>query len=344
MFEQTTTGPTAAEQPAAVRLGKDFDLSAFNTFGLRSRADYGTVVSHLDQVPHLVDQAAALGLRLIILGRGSNVLLRERIGNVVAVMAAKGRSVVEQSDCTLIKACAGEDWPTLVEWATSSGYWGLENLAGIPGTVGAAPVQNIGAYGVELADRIHSLEAYDVVEKRSMSFGLADCNFDYRQSRFKQEAGRYVILSVTLSLPNPWRPTLGYAGLDAFECAPTAPAIMERILALRHAKLPDWRLLGNAGSFFHNPVVAADTAECFPGSIRYLQPDGRFKISAAWLIEHCGFKGYRVGAAGVHAQHALVLVNYGGATRFQVSELKGRIREAVQDRFGIQLTQEPVDI
>lgn len=223
------------------------------------------------------------------------------------------------------------------------GLAGLENLAGIPGTVGAASVQNIGAYGLELADCFHTLTAYDVEERVIRSFGRRECGFGYRQSIFKG-AGRYIILDATLALPQPWRPILSYSGLDMLPETVSPRGAMERVLTLRREKLPDWRTLGNAGSFFHNPVVTPQVAERIPAMPRYPQADGSVKLSAAWLIEDCGLKGYREGKAGVYDRHALIIVNHGGATFADVSGLASTIRSAVMERFGIALVQEPIAI
>ncbi len=315
----------------------DFDLSQSNTFGLVSRARYGAIVASVDDLAELAAFAKSRALPLKIIGGGSNIILRERIEGVVGLMAFKGRKV----DGQIITAQAGEDWPPFVEWTVSLGLGGLENLAGIPGTVGAAPVQNIGAYGLELADRFHSLQAYDLETSDVVTLHRDDCQFAYRQSAFKQ-TDRYIILSVTLELPSPWQPIVNYSGLDTLEGELTPEIIMNRVLALRGSKLPDWRTLGNAGSFFHNPIVETDFAESIEGAPRYPQADGTAKLSAAWLIQSCGLKGIREGNAGVFENHALILVNHGGATYGDVAALTERIKGEVKDRFGITLTQEPL--
>lgn len=322
----------------------NYDLTAHNTFGLVSHARYAGQVTSVAELEELADFAAAEGLPLRIIGGGSNLLLRGRIDAVVAIMAMKGRAVATREDGrVLVTAQAGEDWSEFVAWTVGQGLGGLENLAGIPGTVGAAPIQNIGAYGIELKDRFEALTAYDVVDRKLRTFGREDCRFSYRQSIFKT-TDRYVVLDVTFALPQPWRPVLDYKGLDSLSADASAREIMDRVLELRREKLPDWRVLGNAGSFFHNPVVRADVAAGIAGGPRYPQADGTLKLSAAWLIEACGLKGVREGRAGVHAGHALIIVNHGGATFDEVSRLASTITATVRERFGIDLVQEPITI
>ncbi|HWJ88829.1 MAG TPA: UDP-N-acetylmuramate dehydrogenase [Pelagibacterium sp.] len=322
----------------------NFDLSDRNTLGLSSLARHGGLVTSHEDVERLDALAAAQDLPLRIIGGGSNVVLKPQLDAVVAVMAMKGRAISRTQDGTvLVCAQAGEDWPQLVQWTVDQGLGGLESLAGIPGTVGAAPVQNIGAYGLELADRFHSLTAYDLEDKRIRSFSRDACGFGYRQSLFKA-APRYVILDVTLALPQPWRPILTYRGLDTLSADLTPAEISAQVLRLRGEKLPDWRQLANAGSFFHNPVVDAEKAAAITGAPRFPQADGRVKLSAGWLIEACGLKGHRVGAAGIYDHHALIVVNHGGASFADVSALATTVRSAVQERFGIGLIQEPITL
>lgn len=328
---------------AATGLVADFDLAPWNTMGLASRAAFGAVATSVEQLVDLAGQARAQGLPFHVVGQGSNLLLRPHIEGVVAVMATRGISVDDSApDTILVTAQAGESWSELVEWTVSQGMPGLENLAGIPGTVGAAPVQNIGAYGLELADRFHSLSAWDLAEQRTRRFDGPDCGFVYRNSVFKQAAGRYVVLEVTLALPRQWTPVLGYAGLRELPPDSDTLTIMRHVLAIRASKLPDWRQQGNAGSFFHNPVVTPAVADAIEGGPRFPHPDG-VKLSAAWLIDACGFKGHVLGNAGVSDRHALVLVNRGGATYAEIAQLAATIREAVRARFGVTLTQEPLE-
>lgn len=327
----------------------DFDLSARNTLALRARSLFGAEIRQAEDIPALIDLGAARDLPLRILGGGSNVVLSEAFDGVTAVMAIGGRRVLsDDRDGTIIEAGAGEGWSDLVGWSVGQGLGGLENLVSIPGTVGAAPVQNIGAYGAELADFFHSLTAYDRTERRVVSMDRDACGFGYRDSTFKRQPDRYVITSVRLRLPKPWTPNLGFAGLaDLGEQAGLAPAdVMARVAAIRASKLPDWRLEPNAGSFFQNPVVPADQAAAivaeFPEAPNFPQPDGRRKLSAAWLIEKSGLKGFRLGAAGTSERHALVVVNRGGASAADIAGLADHIKATVQGRFGVMLHVEPV--
>ncbi|MEN3794092.1 UDP-N-acetylmuramate dehydrogenase [Fulvimarina sp. MAC3] len=331
--------------PKTVDVQVGFDLTPRNTLGLAAKARFGALVKEADEIEPLVRFAESEQLPLVVLGGGSNVVLGPEIEAVIAVFVSKGRKIERRDDGSiLLTAQAGEDWPDLVRWSVEQGFGGLENLAGIPGTVGAAPVQNIGAYGVELADRFEALTAFDRVEKRFCVFRKADCRFRYRQSAFKDEPGRYIIAEVTFRLPGDWRPILGYSGLDRLPETADPKTIMERVLALRGGKLPDWRLIGNAGSFFHNPIVSQDVADGIEGVPKYPQADGAVKLSAGWLIESCGLKGYRSGKAGVYENHALILVNHGQADANDIDALSRIIRTAVEDRYGIVLHQEPLDI
>lgn len=329
----------------AVQLSANFDLSGRNTLALPSRASYGAIITNAAQVEECVDLAAGLGMPLYVIGGGSNLVLGEDIEAFVAVMATKGKQIVSLPDERLgVRAQAGEDWSDFVAWTIAEGLSGLENLAGIPGTVGAAPVQNIGAYGLELKDRFHSLTAYDVVESTYRVFTGAECNFRYRHSIFKEHRDRYIVTEVTFALPEPWQPILGYPGLDALPSSSDAKEIFERVLAVRASKLPDWRDLPNAGSFFHNPIVSAEKAREIDGGPRFPQPDGKVKLSAAWLIDACGLKGTREGQAGIYDHHALIVVNHGGATCRDIVALATRVKAAVFERFGVELVQEPLNL
>ncbi len=328
---------------STVPLIADLDLGANNTLGLASRARFGAVLRDASGIEALVDAAAEKQLPLHVLGGGSNVVLRPFIEALVVRMATSGRFIEDAGDETLVTAAAGEDWPSIVAWTVAQGLAGLENLAGIPGTVGAAPIQNIGAYGLELAQRFKSLTAYDTVTRQRRVFAREECRFEYRDSLFKRERGRFIVLDVTLSLPKSWKPNLGYAGLDTLPATSDAATVMARVLAIRGSKLPDWRKIGNAGSFYHNPVVAADVADRIAGAPRYKAAGGMVKLPAAWLIEACGLKGAREGQAGIYEKHALVIVNHGGARHEDIVKLAARIKDAVRARFGIELVQEPLD-
>lgn len=327
----------------------DFDLSARNTLALKARSRFGLVLEAPEDVPAAFALSAKHGFALRILGGGSNVVLSSEFDGLTALVAFKGRRILEETDeYVRVEATAGEAWNDLVAFTVDAGFGGIENLALIPGTVGAAPVQNIGAYGAELADVFDSLTAYDSMTGEVTEFSREDCGFAYRDSRFKQQAGRYVVLSLRLKLPKPWRPNLGFAGLSELSGRDDlSPAVvMDQVIALRQSKLPDWRITPNAGSFFQNPIVATEQVEPilaeFPKAPNYAQPDGRAKLSAGWLIEQSGLKGFRMGPAGISERHALVVVNHGGATADDISALAAHIRATVQARFGVELHQEPV--
>ncbi|HEY0824049.1 MAG TPA: UDP-N-acetylmuramate dehydrogenase, partial [Ramlibacter sp.] len=259
-----------------------------------------------------------------------------------------------------LEAGAGENWHDFVDWTLDQGFGGLENLALIPGTVGASPVQNIGAYGVELQDRFESLDAIDLMTGREFTLDATQCAFGYRDSVFKHSpardsdfglAGRALILRVRVRLPKPWKPVLGYLDLqrkvtETGIAEPSARQVYDWVCAIRTAKLPDPRVIGNAGSFFKNPTVTPEQCQDIiardPNIVHYPMPDGTVKLAAGWLIDACGWKGKSVGQAGVYEKQALVLVNRGGATGGEVVTLARAIQTSVYERFGIRLEPEPV--
>ena len=325
----------------------DFDLSSRNTLALRARSRLGVIISNVAQLPELLALARAERLPLRILGGGSNVVLAPEFDGVTAMMDLRGRTVIgDDADGVTLEVAAGETWHELVAWTVAQGFGGIENLALIPGTVGAAPVQNIGAYGAELADVLEQVTAYDRATGSEVVLNREQCRFAYRDSLFKQVPDRYVVLSVRLRLPRPWVPNLGFAGLSDLGGAVTPQAVMDRVVALRTSKLPDWRVNPNAGSFFQNPIVAPDVAQRvldeFPTAPAFPQADGRLKLSAGWLIERAGLKGFRMGPVGMSERHALVVVNHGGAVQADVATLAGHVKDVVETRFGVRLHEEPV--
>lgn len=327
----------------------DYDLTDRNTLALRARSKFGVEIKDAEALPALFETAKALGLPVRILGGGSNVVLAPEYDGITAIMALKGRRVVEVSDeAAIIEVAAGEVWHDLVTWTVDQGLGGIENLALIPGTVGAAPVQNIGAYGAELADFLDTLTAFDRVTGTLRVLGRVECAFAYRDSIFKHEPNRYVVLSVRLRLKRAWTPNLNFAGLSDLADAPelTPKSVMERVISLRTSKLPDWRIEPNAGSFFHNPIVSAELArpviEAFPSAPNFPQANGKTKLSAGWLIENSGLKGFSMENAGISARHALVVVNLGGADQSDIAQLAGHVKQTVFDKFGIALYEEPI--
>ena len=326
-------------------------LKPFNTFGIDVKARYFTQAHSDEDVREALAQARQRELAVHVIGGGSNLLLTRDIDAVVLHMASRGRRVMsDDGDRVVVEAQAGEPWHPFVQWSLAQGYCGLENLSLIPGTVGAAPMQNVGAYGVEIKDVFAGLTALDRETGELRDFSLEDCAFGYRDSVFKRNPGRWLILRVRFALSHelqahldygPVRQRLAEQGVEQ----PTAQAISDAICSIRREKLPDPAELGNAGSFFKNPVVSAELVERirsqYPGVVAYPQADGQVKLAAGWLIEQAGWKGYREGDAGVHRLQSLVLVNYGQASGAQVHALAQRIQADILERFGVALEMEP---
>jgi UDP-N-acetylmuramate dehydrogenase len=332
-------------------------LRDHNSFGLPALARTLVRITSDADVRRVVDDPEWGRAPKFVLGGGSNLVLTKDLDAVVLKVEVRGlRLVAQQPDAWIVEAGAGERWHDTVAWTLAQGWPGLENLALIPGSVGAAPVQNIGAYGVELKDRFHSLDAVDLVTGRSVTLDAAACRFGYRDSVFKHEgfgglAGKSVITRVRFRLPRPWQPVLGYLDLERKRAEtgiadPDAQTLFDWVCAIRRAKLPDPAVIGNAGSFFKNPVVSAEQCRDIigrdPEVVHYPLPDGRCKLAAGWLIDACGWKGKTVGRAGVYEKQALVLVNRGGASGAEVLTLARAIQESVYGRFGIRLEPEPV--
>jgi UDP-N-acetylmuramate dehydrogenase len=329
------------------------NLRALNAFGLPAQARTLVRITGDAVVRRLLAHPELGRAPKFVLGGGSNVLLTRDVEEVVLKVEVMGRRLVEERrDAWIIEAGGGENWHDVVAWTVNQGFPGLENLALIPGTVGAAPVQNIGAYGVELKDRFESLDAVDLVTGRSVRLDASMCRFGYRDSVFKHAlAGKSVITRVRFRLPRPWAPVLGYLDLERkmHETgigAPSPRQVFDWVCDIRRAKLPDPAALGNVGSFFKNPVVTADQCRDIigrdPEIVHYPLPDGSVKLAAGWLIDACGWKGKSIGRAGVYEKQALVLVNRGGASGAEVMTLARAIQESVYGRFGIRLEPEPV--
>jgi UDP-N-acetylmuramate dehydrogenase len=328
-------------------------LKPYNTFGLPAVAHTLVRITSDADVRRVVDDPKLGRAPKFILGGGSNIILTRDMPQTVLKVEVRGMRIVEErADAWIVEAGAGENWHDFVAYTIEQGCFGLENLALIPGTVGAAPVQNIGAYGVELKDRFESLDAVDLVTGRSVTLRAAICAFGYRDSAFKHSlAGRSVITRVRFKLPRPWRPVLGYLDIQRKIAetgieAPDARQIFDWICAIRRAKLPDPAAVGNAGSFFKNPVVTPEQCRDIigrdPEIVHYPLPDGSVKLAAGWMIDACGWKGKTVGQAGVYEKQALVLVNRGAAIGSEVMTLARAIQESVYGRFGIRLEPEPV--
>ena len=337
----------------ALKFERRASLRAFNSFGLPAVAATLVRLGDEDEVRRLVEHPQFGPAPKLILGGGSNLVLTRDVGDVVLKVEIMGRRVIaETADAWVVEAGAGENWHELVAWTLAQGMPGLENLALIPGSVGAAPVQNIGAYGVELKDRFDSLDGIDLDTGRAVTLDAAGCAFAYRDSVFKHAlAGKTLITRVRLRLPRPWQPVLGYLELQRRVLAtgssqPDARTVFDWVCDIRRAKLPDPRHLGNAGSFFKNPLVTAEQCRDIigrdPSVVHYPMPDGSAKLAAGWLIDACGWRGKTIGRAGVYERHSLVLVNRGDAIGAEVLTLARAIQESVYGRFGIRLEPEPV--
>lgn len=326
-------------------------LREFNTFGFDVSAEYLVYLDQVTDIPELLQKARQESLPWRVIGGGSNLVLSQDLSGYTALMRIKGRHQCrETSTHVYVEAMAGENWHDFVAWCLEEGIGGLENLALIPGTVGAAPIQNIGAYGLELAQVMDSLEAYDTHKNEWVCLSVADCRFSYRHSIFKEDPQRWIVISVRFKLPKKWQANLAYAELaKAFahkdSSAISPQAIFDKVCEIRQAKLPDPKVLGNSGSFFHNPIVSQDQYKTlknqFAGLIAYPSGD-QWKLAAGWLIEQCGFKGQTMGHVGVYEKQALVLVHHGGGSGQELLRLAKDIQEKVLKTFGVQLSIEPV--
>ncbi len=337
---------------------KNVPLESCNSFHIVAKANCLTRIASQADIEALVAQVEWRGQSRFVLGGGSNIVLTGDIKSLVLKVEIKGRQLLqENAKAFVVEAGAGENWHDFVTWTLQQGLPGLENMALIPGTVGAAPVQNIGAYGVELQDRFDSLDAVDLETGKLFTLNAAQCAFGYRDSVFKHAssslglAGRALITRVRFMLPKPWKAVLGYADiekkmLESGISQPSARQIYQWVCDIRRAKLPDPAVIGNAGSFFKNPTVTpeqcADIIARDPKIVYYHLADGSIKLAAGWLIDACGWKGKSVGNAGVYEKQALVLVNRGGATGGEVMTLAKAIQTSVYERFGIRLEPEPI--
>lgn len=330
------------------------ELGPLNTFGLAARAERLARITDPAQVAALAAGVPAWAtMPRFVLGGGSNVILTRDVPGVVLKVEIAGRRLVgEDESAWYVEAGGGENWHAFVRWTLAQGWPGLENLSLIPGTVGAAPVQNIGAYGVELAERFHCLRALRLDSGEGVELDRAACRFAYRDSVFKRAlAGKLLIAAVTFRLPKRWMPVTAYGELERELGArgarvPAPQEVSDAVIAIRQRKLPDPAHIGNVGSFFKNPVVDAAAfaglIAAYPDMPHYAQADGSVKLAAGWLIERSGWKGRQLGAVGTYPRQALVLVNRGGACGRDVLRLAAAIGDEVEARFGIRLEAEPV--
>lgn len=330
---------------------QNISLKPFNTFGIDANASDFVEVNTIDELLAIIGNFNLPERNLLIIGGGSNILLTRNFQGMVIRMNLKGIEVLKENDGHVwVKAMAGERWHDLVLFCVKYNWGGVENLSLIPGCVGAAPMQNIGAYGTELKDVFESLEAYDLETGSLCVFSHKGCRFGYRESIFKNEAkGKYIITSVTLKLNKHPVFNISYGAikqtLEKMGVAElSVKAVSDAVIQIRQSKLPDPNVLGNAGSFFKNPEVPTATflevQKKFPGIVGFKTGEETTKVAAGWLIEQCGWKGKVVGNTGSHKEQALVLVNYGGATGKEIWGLALEIQKSVKEKFGIDIQPE----
>ncbi|WP_457611084.1 UDP-N-acetylmuramate dehydrogenase [Lutibacter sp.] len=321
----------------------NISLKEYNTFGIDVYAKQFVSINSVKELVEII----GLNSDIFLLGGGSNMLLTSDIEQLVIYLNLKGIIVNDtEKDIVYVTAEAGENWHEFVLWCISQNYGGLENLSLIPGNVGTSPIQNIGAYGVEIKDTFHQLEALEIETGKTKIFTKGQCNFGYRNSIFKNELkGKYIIINVTFKLTkNNHKITTSYGAISSYlksKETPTIKDISDAVIAIRQSKLPNPKEIGNSGSFFKNPVISKihfkTLKENYPEVPHYIINDNEIKIPAGWLIEQCGFKGKRFGDAGVHSKQALVLVNYGNATGKEILSLAKKIQQKVKKTFNIEI-------
>jgi UDP-N-acetylmuramate dehydrogenase len=325
---------------------EDFSLKAYNTFGIDVSTRCFASFTSVDELNELLD----IERNRLILGGGSNILFTGNFNGIVLKNDIRGVEIVhEDRHHVFVKVGAGENWHEFVLFCIERNLAGIENLSLIPGNVGASPMQNIGAYGVEIKDVFHDLEAHHLHDKKTVTFSNADCQFGYRESVFKNRyKGEFAILNVTFRLNKVPQYNTSYGAIEEelqkMGADLSIRSISQAVINIRSSKLPDPRQIGNAGSFFKNPTVSVHKfiklKEKYPAIPGYPQDSGDIKVAAGWLIEQCGWKGYRKGDAGCHSRQALVLVNYGNARGKDIFELSEEILRSVEEKFGITLERE----
>ena len=332
----------------------NYSLEDRNTLGFDVVAEWVLPITQAEQIPAAIRWASNAGLSHRILGGGSNVVLPDQLQGVTLLMDIDFIEVLENRDSnTRLRVGGGVNWHAFVRWTLDQNYRGLENLALIPGTVGAAPIQNIGAYGVEVKEYIDAVEAYDCQTNQWVTLSKADCQFSYRHSLFKDEPNRFVITAVIFDLPKEWQPRVSYSDLTnyftnrAIETI-AAQEIFDAVCAIRAQKLPDPKAIGNVGSFFQNPVISnqqlQSLKEQFPQIVSYPESATHSKLAAGWLIDQCGFKGMQLGNVGVHDKQALVLTHRGDGNAGELLGLAEQIQRKVKETFGVELVVEPIII
>ncbi len=341
---------SAKNAPQPAKLTPNMGLKHRNSFGLDSTAELAYEISSSDQLPRLVEELGNQKLAWRVLGGGSNVILPDQLPGATLLINILGQELIKSDDQnTWVAIGAGVNWHEFVAWTLDHNLPGLENLALIPGTVGAAPIQNIGAYGVEVGEYIDNIEAFDSATHAFVTLPQAACQFAYRDSYFKQHPNRFIVTKVVFKIPNAWQARLQYADLakqfSEQKNPPNAKQVFDAVCAIRSKKLPDPKVIGNAGSFFQNPIVCNEQYELliqqFPNLVSYPDTPGKRKLAAGWLIDQCGFKGKRVGSVGVYENQALVLVNHGDGKATDILNLAKSIQEEVAGKFNVQLEIEP---
>jgi UDP-N-acetylmuramate dehydrogenase len=330
---------------------ENYSLKSLNTFGISVDAKYFAEVASIEEIIDIYHFIRDKDIPYLVLGGGSNILFTNDFEGIIIKINLKGIEIInEDTEHYYIKAQAGENWDEFVSYCVTKNFGGLENLSLIPGNVGASPIQNIGAYGVEMKDVFHELVMIDLQIEKTRLLRVEECRFGYRNSIFKNELkGKCIILSVTFRLNKfpvlrteygSIKDELNKMGIKE----PSIQTIRNAVISIRRSKLPDPNETGNAGSFFKNPTINAEIynnlKKRFPDLVSFPQPDGTFKLAAGWLIEQCGWKGKRIGDAGVHEKQALVIVNYGNATGKEILELAEEIKKSVTDRFGVEIETE----
>ncbi len=334
-----------------MQIERDVSLKPYNSLALEAHANALAKTKNDSELREALAWAKQQGLPIVPLGEGSNVIFAGDLNALVVIQQGRGMAILEEDEAGVsLRVCAGESWHELVVWSLAQEYYGIENLALIPGTVGAAPIQNIGAYGVELDRFVIAVHGLEIASGNPVTLDREACEFSYRDSVFKHQLrDSLVITAVDIRLSKQVKVEASYPALvDYFadlDAAPTPQAVFEAVVAIRSARLPDPGQEPNAGSFFKNPVISYERSAYlgtrFPGIPRYSQSDGRVKLAAAWLIEHCGWKGFSENGVGVHARHALVLVNQGADNGRALLALADKIRDSVMKTFGYELEIEP---
>jgi UDP-N-acetylmuramate dehydrogenase len=341
---------SAKNAPNPAKLTPNLGLKHRNSFGLDSTAELAYEITSADQLPTLMKELGDKKLAWRVLGGGSNVILPESLTGATLLINILGQDLIKSDDAySWLEVGAGVNWHELVAWTLEHNLPGFENLALIPGTVGAAPIQNIGAYGVEIGEYIDSIEVFDSATHAFVTLPQGACQFAYRDSYFKQNPNRLIVTKVVFKIPKAWQARLQYADLAKqfaeSNSSPSAKQIFAAVCTIRSNKLPDPKVIGNAGSFFQNPIVSTEQCEQlskqFPNLVSYPDSNGKRKLAAGWLIDQCGFKGKRVGPVGVYEKQALVLVNHGGGTSTDILNLAKNIQEEVLGKFGVKLEIEP---